>query len=1650
MSCKQQIFRNELGEIEQVLAPNGQVSLLYSQLSKIPGMTTESALRAWAQTYTETFKNWGEGRVKLDENGEPVLRRMGANYHFVKLPSTNEVTLLDTNGRPIIVSADRISVQKITGQYFLTVGSTIIGEINVAENETDVNILGAKLLAPESGSVTPEYLHYFEMAIEAMEEKFGEGGEYPININAGKGVGEMMYRTLGQHLNRMGKSFYSDTRRSPSAEGLWSKLAAKGLAKRENLYSEEELQEFKEYYPDRYETARNKSRYKYLAEEDMDLKDYIIPEGEYYSLNLDDDTYHFAPDMNNEDPEDVQKLGYQINTTTPKVQKETAEQLIIKSNQYENDNRDEKVYKRNGKSYSRVSNLLDRLRKGYYSFSGNKDEFIHHAEWGTIVDKILEDIIQGKNTPIRTTHFNEYSITEEAIQKIYNKVAELYRAYPDHLFLSQITMGNHRLGFAGTADIILVAPDGSIKIVDLKSSNNPITKPYSYMYEGEERKAWYTKPYVDYRKNKRGEKKASKAARHKAQLSLYQALAEANGVTVTDLYILPAHLQISGEKNILDLKFEEMYKHSPDKVIIDNFKSQEDVEAAMKKVDSHSNVQFLEDVSQLIKAEIKSLKKSSDTNKAKKLARLGTLEEMLQLGEETTATAEFIEYAYSYVSNDLSENINNIQELISRGIVGNTNDFIREIHELREEVRVYKQVFDIFTKYIVTHNIAFEDHSPLQHAAITKDILDEQNEILHTMVAPIIAKELASHINPELAVKAQKELEGVNRRIKAIEKRVDPEKLKTHKSYLTLKERAQILEVASDQSEESILQMLQEGGYQDITAFQANFMAAISSNSSIVALFVKSLSDAYAKSRTKMIELQHTAEKILKDYRGTYTRSDEYNKKFLEITKHKNGDYYSFVQKLDYNRWKIDSDALWAKIRAEVEKEAEENESINIDFEISNRYYIKAKELGLRREVDKDDEYIENPYTKEKVLIKQGLDSIIKEKKLRMTDAQYTKWYKRNFIDDVPVGKDVTRPDETGAYRNPRYTAIMSNPQDEKYYKSLIAIYFKSQEQIQDTRMMYKIPQIYKTGFDRVAENGVGNFLSQWKKDITNVRADNTDYNKADKTIPHYYSNVIAPQDTSLDLLGSVLVYAQAAEKFATNYSYEGYANELLTMVKENPPAQSWDGLQKLSNRPFFQKYKDRHGTNNTAALLEAFIDMQIYGQTKFQEKVGRTDIGKIVDSIMSFASFTQIGGNPVLGVANALAAKISTSIDGWASANLKAASWAWSKAEYYKNEAAFMQDMLNPIKKSKISQLAELYDAVQGDFTDEFGRKLTQDKLKKMWGSKAWFAMMKKGEHAAQIRVMLAKMHETKVLINGRESTLYDAYHLVNDRLALKEGVTDLNKKPITNLLDLNLMHTINALNKEFNGVYNKFDQVAIKRHSWGRALMMYRDFVIPGVHRRIGTLRVDQERGDLTEGYYITFFRTLVREFDEMKKFLFGRDNNLTDLEKKNLKKTLVELAYMITLSSLAMLLKMLSSYIDEDENPALYRGVRVALYLNMRAFTELSFYNFGMGNIETAGLPLSVGGTLKTFRTPSPIWSVFTKTINVARYTGALISDNMGLTDSAYYKQDSDYVLPFVGNIAQKGDPKALVAALKLLGFNNYLLSPDNAIKILEMND
>jgi len=74
------------------------------------------------------------------------------------------------------------------------------------------------------------------------------------------------------------------------------------------------------------------------------------------------------------------------------------------------------------------------------------------------------------------------------------------------------------------------------------------------------------------------------------------------------------------------------------------------------------------------------------------------------------------------------------------------------------------------------------------------------------------------------------------------------------------------------------------------------------------------------------------------------------------------------------------------------------------------------------------------------------------------------------------------------------------------------------------------------------------------------------------------------------------------------------------------------------------------------------------------------------------------------------------------------------------------LSDFGQGTNKSLIGQLIQLYDPIQGDFKDKFGRRISGRAAQRLFSSDTWFFLHHSGTHAVQVETMLALLMEKKV----------------------------------------------------------------------------------------------------------------------------------------------------------------------------------------------------------------------------------------------------------------------------------------------------------------
>lgn len=1390
---------------------------------------------------------------------------------------------------------------------------------------------------------------------------------------------------------------------------------------------------------------------------------YEIPTGEKLDSFLKLLNPLYGLEYNQLDPLDNELYGNQINSykevngVEPSLELKKAAEKLLENKKKVSLVNDKYVVNENGKTYTlnRATDVIKNQEDNYYAFEGNEEDFEQNRLWGNQIDFILTRVLAGQNPAFIYKDLEKYAldnnvnvfISEPVFNSLVQQFAGFKEKYAGSVILTQIPFYNLESGIAGTADIVIVSPQGKLTILDIKSSlyptnYDPTSKKFlPYNKSGYENR--YDKPFTKLG----GEKKASKKETHAAQLSIYKGLAISQGLSFEDyneLGIIPINITETDGEYITSVKAEpQFFLDSNRNFIKVAFPT---IEENIKDFSSYAKTNDLYDQILITLEKRLSYLERKNNSLAEKFI-INRLKEKVATTEKAKALANFLDDIHQLFIGDenykgalffFDDYINKVKQ----GKSEDSNlDIISKLYSNKETIDMYRPIINEISGYLTKAKeigVNIEPGSPLQKASNLAAAFNKIDFEYNQNINMLISKELVKSVSSTANMAHIKELEE-NRKIMAT---LDPES----RAYKDRKAReAKLLDAAGEAgvTYDTLRVALEKGFNRDIPFVDYLLTPAISSSNPAVATFVKTYKKELENARQKSIMLSREAARFFNEYKKSSSASSDnpaaFNEPFYTTVA-----YYDYATKTMINRKAfvspVDMDAYnkaLNKMYAEAEK---------IENPTARNYFINKWFLENTEPIPLEDEVVYLPGTNKKVVIQKGRNTIIEEARDLLNRKIITQYQFDNFLKNSEIeidgkiysSKEFRMPSRS-KYKSAKYEAIQKNPAQKRYYDFLIYSYFKSQERVPESaKKGYILPSVAKTNIDRLREQGILNYaedkFENFKKFTERDIQQFGEIVEGMKVIPVLYSNNMPAEDVSLDLISSVLLFDESSLQYEAASKVETLGLATLESLKTNKPLKTDAKQNKIISEAAkkagilsWEKYLKKHNDNNIAALLEAFIDMQIYGIKMIdakQEVFGKVvDLNKIANNLMGFSAFTQIGANPIGSAANSLQANAQILIEAAAGDFFDTKELAWAKATYAAHLGDYVKDFTQPTAKSLIGQLTELYDPMQGEYRDQYGRKISMSALKKAWSTNTWFFLQNQGEHAIQVQALLAMLKRKKVtrIVNGKkeEISLYDAYELGSDgNIKLKSGVKLEGNLTENGLVDIDLQNSLHAINKRMHGVYNNFDKIVLEREWWGRLLIMYRKFFVPGLKRRYKSYGLDQELGLPTEGYYNTFFRLLIKQTKEMFAELspFNTESKLTPLEKKNLARASREMGVILSTGVLVMLLNSLYEAADDDEKKLYAYPLLFAMRLNQ----------------ETVGF-LNPLMQYKVLKNPMAVQSTIEKVIKLFHQ---LASNPL-----------EEYERP--SGLYKKGDLKIERLILRLLGLNKNVLTPEETIKAMEKN-
>ena len=844
---------------------------------------------------------------------------------------------------------------------------------------------------------------------------------------------------------------------------------------------------------------------------------------------------------------------------------------------------------------------------------------------------------------------------------------------------------------------------------------------------------------------------------------------------------------------------------------------------------------------------------------------------------------------------------------------------------------------------------------------------------------------------------------------------------------------------------EEMIETLREAAVEE-GAFDYWIGPLISSPDSAIALFAKAIKDKIEEARMKDIvakrEIASSFEKYLSSSGVNRDNTKKFNEGLYEIVEvpvKKNGknlkdsegnivyrEQVRFVQKEDiekinqaYRTWfnikkneKPYADIPYGKLTLEQKSERSTWQT-RIQKEVTDKIY------------------------KEKS--KEAIAKIDAQKKAALTDTEYTYWKKRRRYKEIREVRSEFISDKWKAMYNLDGTA--KNIKGE-YHRDLVNLYLSAQKKIPpNQRPGYVIPSVAKKDMERLIDEGVINLAKTKLKEAGNIQSYEIEFELqgvkggSAKFLPVYYVQDIDIKDVSFDLASSVLLFNQMANKYEAMDSVHAEISLMQTVMdarSKNTPKFT-KGLSKVRDifaKNFgYENYIKQNGDSYSKKHLDAFVDMIIYGEMQKAEDLGFANLSatKVTNTITSISALTSIAADVLKGIANNLQGNIQLAIEAGSGQYFSYKHFFKGKKDYAKNIASMIGDFAKPTPTSFMGMLGELYDPLQGNFDDQYGKVVTASVANKLIRTNTLFFNQHLTEHEIQYSGMLSLMNSQEVRDRKTKEkiSLYEAHEKYGatgqalfDNVDFIEKDKDGNEtfREFTEKDRRSFQDRMHSLSKKLHGIYNSFDKGVAQRNALGRLALMYKKHMYPGYKRRFQKYAFDEELGDTVEGYYRTFWNTFMRDLRVYKTNIAKQWSTYSTTQKANIKRFLNELSMIFSIMGLIAILSRFGDDDDEMKDGYAYNFLMYEL-IRMRSETR-QYLN-----------PIDVYRTIKS---PSAALSTVSRFI---KFGNQILP--MNITETYKKKQ----------GVWEKGDNKAWAYFLKLMGYSGYNFKPGEAVKIYE---
>jgi L-rhamnose mutarotase len=425
------------------------------------------------------------------------------------------------------------------------------------------------------------------------------------------------------------------------------------------------------------------------------------------------------------------------------------------------------------------------------------------------------------------------------------------------------------------------------------------------------------------------------------------------------------------------------------------------------------------------------------------------------------------------------------------------------------------------------------------------------------------------------------------------------------------------------------------------------------------------------------------------------------------------------------------------------------------------------------------------------------------------------------------------------------------------------------------------------------------------------------------REIPIGVTTVMDVEDSSDDIIMSTLMFVREANNFDSMNNFVGSSEVIIDVLTLNDPLdeeQKEDAIEVEINR-------------RKEALL-GFFKQQIYGE--FNTTHG--PLSKTIDFLGKATALTTIGLNPKSWLANFFVGNWANLAEGFGGRFYSVSDIWWADKEFMK--------MLRTEKgRTKLMNMINSLDAIQGRFTKTFGSELMT--FKEKYGKLDTLFI---GQDLAEIQIQGAAM---LAMLKSQ------GIQVPEDGIFTEENTANLQDFK-------NLLH---AINKRNHGVYNEFDRLHFQTNAVFRLFLQFRKWVVSTFRARYagimtGKYRVDIEMGSVEKGWYrliYEYFRDSFADGKSLVQALKDINNpNLTSVQREGIRRSLVDFLAFVIGSSIIFAMTW-----GDDDDEEDFIGEYFIIYYLMRMVSEIGTYLPFLGfsdKLRMVANPFGAAGTLK----------------------------------------------------------------------------------------